>query len=119
MLLPLCQPYTPPHSIVPVDPSASCHRVMAYKHLDRLVKEFNKAIKEACRKTLKPKHAPNIRDATWWSEECTWAHILACNARDGIDRQEVTKALCMALIKVKKKWAHNRLYEAEDAGDIW
>ena len=54
----------PPYSIVPVNPSTSHHKVMAYKYLNRLVKEFNKAIEEACRKTLKPKHAPNIRDAT-------------------------------------------------------
>jgi len=63
MSLPPCLPYAPPYSIVPVDPSAICCGVMAHEYLDRLVKEFNKAVKEACRKTLKPKCAPNTRGA--------------------------------------------------------
>ena len=119
MLLPLCLPYVPPHCTVPVDPSAIHCGVTVYKYLNRLVKEFDNTVKKACRKTLKPKCAPDPRGAMWWSKECTQAHIAACNARDGIDRQEATKALRMALMKAKKKWAHDCLYEAEDARDIW
>jgi hypothetical protein len=63
-----------------VEPSAIHRRVIAYEHLDRLIKEFDKAIEVAYRKTLKLKCAPDIMGATWQSKECTWAHILACNA---------------------------------------
>ena len=80
MLLPPCQPYAPPYSIVPVESSAIRRRVIAYKYLNRLMKEFDKAVEVAYRKTLKLKCAPDIIGATWQSEECTWAHILACNA---------------------------------------
>jgi hypothetical protein len=38
---------------------------MAHEYLERLVKEFNKAIEEACRKTLKLKHASDVRGAAW------------------------------------------------------
>jgi len=53
---------------------------MAYEYLNRLVKDLNNTIEEACRKTLKLKRAPDPRGAAWWSEEYTRAHILACNA---------------------------------------
>jgi len=119
MSLPPCLPYMPPHSTVPADPSVIRRGVMAHKHLIRLVKDFDSAVEEACKKTLKPKCAPDPRGAAWWSEECTRAHIAARNTRDGIDRQEATKALHMALMRAKKKWAHDRLHEAEDAGNIW
>jgi hypothetical protein len=102
-----------------VQPPLHLYRVTAHDYLNRLVKEFNNTVKEACRKTLKPKCTPDPRGAAWWSEECMRAHILARNARDGIDRQEATKALCMALMKVKKKWAHDCLHKVEDARDIW
>jgi hypothetical protein len=78
--LPLCLPYMPPYSIVPVDPSMIHCGVMAYKYLDKLMKEFDKAVEEAYRKTLKLKHTPNMRGAVWWSEECIQIHILARNA---------------------------------------
>jgi len=68
--LPPCLPYVPPHCTVPVDPSAIHYGVMAYKYLDMLVKEFDNAIKEACRKTLKPKHTPDPRGAAWWNKQC-------------------------------------------------
>jgi hypothetical protein len=119
MSLPPCLPYAPPHSTVPTDLSVIRCGVMAHEHLIRLMKDFDSAVKEACKMTLKPKRAPDPRGAMWWSEECTRAHIAARNARDGINRQEATKALCMALMKAKKKWAHDRLHKAEDARDIW
>jgi hypothetical protein len=80
MLLPPCLPYAPPYSIVPVDPSIICHGVMAHEYLDRLMKEFDEAVEEACRKTLKLKCASDVRGAMWWSEKCTQAYILARNA---------------------------------------
>jgi hypothetical protein len=119
MSLPPCLPYAPPYSTVPADPSVIRRGVMAHEHLDRLVKDFDSTVEEACKKTLKLKRIPDPRGATWWSEECTRTHITSRNAKDGIDRQEATKALCMALMKAKKKWAHDHLYEVEDARDIW
>jgi hypothetical protein len=59
MLLPPCLPYTPPYSTVPVDPSMICCGVTAYEHLETLVKAFDNAVKEACKRTLKSKHASN------------------------------------------------------------
>jgi len=63
--LPLYLLYVPPYSIVPVNLSAIYCGVMAHEYLKRLVKEFNKAIEEACRKTLKLKHASDVRGAAW------------------------------------------------------
>jgi hypothetical protein len=42
---------------------------MAYKYLDRLMKEFDEAVEEACRKTLKLKHTSDAKGAMWWSEK--------------------------------------------------
>ena len=119
MLLPLCLPYAPPHSTVPADPSVICRGVMAHKHLDLLVKTFEDTIETACKMTLKPKHAPDPRGAMWWTDDCTCAHITARSAQDGIERQEAMRALRRALMKVKREWAHQRLHEAENSGDIW
>ena len=55
----------------------------------------------------------------WWTDDCTRAHIIARNARNGIERQEATRALKRALMKAKREWAHQRLHEAENSGDIW
>jgi hypothetical protein len=65
MLLPLCLPYAPPHSTAPADPLVIRRRVMAHKHLDRLVKDFDSTVEEVCKKTLKPKCILDPRGATW------------------------------------------------------
>jgi hypothetical protein len=52
MSLPLCLPYMPPYSTVLVDPS-TIRRVLAHKYLELLVKAFDNAIEEACKKMLK------------------------------------------------------------------
>jgi hypothetical protein len=119
MLLPPCLPYAPPHSTVPADPSVTRRGVMAHEHLDLLVKTFENAVEMACKATLKPKRAPDPQGAMWWTDDYTCAHITARNAHDGIDRQKATRALKRALMKVKREWAHQRLHEAENSGDIW
>jgi hypothetical protein len=119
MSLPPCLPYAPPHSTEPEDPSVICHRVPAHDHLNLLVKAFDHAIDTACKTTLKPKWAPDPQGASWWTDECTHAHIIARNAQDGPERQEATCALKQALAKAKREWAHQMLHEAEHSGDIW
>jgi len=118
MLFPLCLPYTPPHSTVPVDPSIICHGVTAHEHLETLVKAFDNAVEEACKRTLKPKCAPNPKGTTWWNKKCTKAHILAHNAQDGAERHQATKALHNALANTKREWAHKHLNEAKKLENI-
>jgi hypothetical protein len=79
ILLPLCLPYAPPYCTVAFNLSAS-HVVMAYEYLKMLMKAFDNAVEEVCKKTLKPKCAPDPRGATWWNKQCMKAHILAHNA---------------------------------------
>jgi hypothetical protein len=70
MSLPLCLPYMPPHSTVLVDPS-TIRRVLAHKYLELLVKAFDNAIEEACKKMLKPKQALDSHSTAWWNEQCS------------------------------------------------
>ena len=76
MLLPLCLPYAPEHSTVPVDPLVICHRVMAHESIDKSLNLFNWAINEASCCTLKPNRVSDPRGVRWWNDTCSMAHTL-------------------------------------------
>ena len=116
MSMPSCLPYTSDHSTVPLVQESRMRAPAMTAHAAR--EAFDTAINHACKTTLKPKRVPDPRGANWWSDECSTAHINARTTK-GLECQKAFHHLRHTTQKAKCEWAHQKLHEATDEGDIW